>query len=135
MTSFDDRLVRELLEEHYRTPHNRGELADPDVAGEARNPACVGPGHERGDHIRLEAAVDDGTVTDVAFDGEGCTLATAAASMLTDEMRGASTDDVASWDDETIRETVGVDLPPARLQCAELALVAFRDGLETADGE
>ncbi len=128
----DDRLVRELLADHSRTPRNYGELPAPDVEQEMTNPQCVGPTHPEGDRVALQATFsDDGTVVDtVRFTGEGCTLSQASASLLSEQMVGAPVVEVLEWDGEYIENRVGMELTPPRLQCAELLLAAFRHAIE-----
>ncbi len=134
----DDTLVRELLSDHSRSPRNYGELPDPDVAGHADNPPCVGPTHPEGDQVTLRATLteaDPPVVESVRFTGQGCTLSQATASMLTVEMTGTPPAEIVEWDRETLEGLVRMELSPSRLRCAELALVAFRDavGLEPGD--
>lgn len=129
----DDAFVRELLADHERNPQNYGQLSDPDIESQTENPQCVGPTHPEGDQITLQATLsedDPPVVETVRFTGAGCTLSQATASLLTEQMVGTPVDEVIAWDGETIEGLVGMDLTPARLQCAELALLAFRQGLD-----
>jgi nitrogen fixation NifU-like protein len=128
----DDAFVRELLADHSRNPRNRGALADPDVDARAENPQCVGPTHPEGDQVRVTATLSDGdppVVEAVRFTGSGCTLSQATASLLSERMVGTPVPEVKQWDGETLEATVGMDLTPSRLRCAELLLVAFRTGV------
>lgn len=132
-TDMDETLVRELLADHSRNPRNHGTLTDPDIEQEASNPRCVGPTHPDGDEIALTVSISDGTppvVEAVRFTGRGCTLSQATASLLSEQMTGTPVPDVVEWDSGTLEDVVGMDLTPSRLQCAELALVAFRDAVE-----
>lgn len=129
----DDRLVRELLADHERNPRNYGQLSKPDIEEQTENPQCVGPTHPEGDQVTLQATLsadDPPVVESVRFTGEGCTLSQAGASLLTEQLVGTPVDEVITWDSDTIEEFVGMDLTPSRLQCAELALLAFRRGLD-----
>jgi nitrogen fixation NifU-like protein len=135
----DDRFVRELLADHSRNPRHYGELPAPDIEAETENPQCVGPTHPEGDWVGIAVTLSDGdppAIDRVRFTGAGCTLSQATASLLTQEMIGASVADVVEWDGERLEELVGMELTPSRLKCAELALVAFRKAMEdheTAD--
>lgn len=125
----DDGFVRELLADHQRNPRNYGQLEDPDFERQTENPQCVGPTHPEGDQVTLQVnfSEDDPPVVEaVRFTGAGCTLSQAAASLLTEQMVGTPVDEVLAWDGESIEDLVGMELTPARLQCAELALVAIR---------
>jgi len=128
----DDKFVRELLGDHSRNPRNHGELPSPDIEAEMTNPQCVGPTHPEGDRVRVQATLSDDatTVETVRFTGDGCTLSQAGASLLSEQMIGASISEIIEWDSEYIEEHVGMDLTPSRLQCAELILTAFRQAVE-----
>ena len=80
-----DDLYREQILEHYKRPHNFGRLDDLDLEFEDTNPFC---GDEQHVFIKLD---DDGRVAEVAFEGKGCAISTAATSMLTDELAGMTT--------------------------------------------
>jgi nitrogen fixation NifU-like protein len=75
-------MYQELILQHYRAPHGRGVPASPDarVAGR-KNPLC-------GDDIRVGVVLDGDRIAEVGFDGQGCSITTASASMLTDAVRG-----------------------------------------------
>ena len=77
-----DELYREQILEHYKRPHNFGRLEEPDLEFEDTNPFC---GDEQHVTIRLD---DEGRVAEVAFEGKGCAISTAATSLLTDELVG-----------------------------------------------
>lgn len=127
----DNRLVRELLADHSRTPRNHGELASPDIEAEVTNPQCVGPTHPEGDRVTLQATLtDDGTAVEkIRFTGEGCTLSQAAASLISEQMVDSSVSEICRWDSEYIESRVGMELTPSRLQCAELILIAFQQAV------
>ena len=75
-----DELYRDQILEHYKRPHNFGRIEDPDLEFEDTNPLC---GDEQHVTIRLD---EEGKVAEVAFDGKGCAISTAATSLLTDEL-------------------------------------------------
>ena len=77
-----DELYRDQILEHYKRPHNFGRLDDFDLEYEDTNPFC---GDEQHVTIRLD---DEGRVAEVAFEGQGCAISTAATSLLTDELVG-----------------------------------------------
>lgn len=131
----DDRLVRELLTDHARNPRHYGDLSDPDIEWQATNPQCVGPTHPDGDQVTLQAVLsdDDAVIEAVRFRGEGCTLSQAGASLLTEHMAGTPVADVLAWESDRVEERVGMELTPSRLRCAELALAAFRHGIEARE--
>ena len=77
-----DELYRDQILEHYKRPHNFGRLEEPDLEFEDTNPFC---GDEQHVTIRLD---EEGRVAEIAFEGKGCAISTAATSLLTDELVG-----------------------------------------------
>lgn len=111
-----DNLYRDFILEHYRQPHNRGVLDPHDLAFADSNPTC-------GDEMSMTLRLDDAKerVTDIAFDGRGCAISQASASILTDELRGLSLDELRSIDPKAVVANLGVPIGPARLKCALLS--------------
>lgn len=131
-----DTFVRELLADHSRNPRHYGRLSNPDLQWETENPQCVGPTHPEGDWVAVDVTLSEDSppiVDDVRFTGEGCTLSQATASLLTEAMVGTPLDEVLAWDGAFIEAHVGMDLTPARLQCAELVLLAVRQAVAADD--
>mgnify|MGYP000179036196 FL=1 len=123
--------VRELLTDYSRNPQNYGTIADPDLSERVENPQCVGPTHPEGDWISISLIVSDNeqhVIDSVRFEGAGCTLSQAPTSLLTQQMKWTEIEEVRNWDREFIEQQVGMDLTPARLQCAELVVRAVRQG-------
>src|SRR3954453_17606511 len=83
-----DELYRDQILEHYKRPHNFGHLESPDLEFEDTNPFC---GDEQQGTIRLDA---DDRVAEIAFEGKGCAISTAATSLLTDELVGKSREEL-----------------------------------------
>jgi nitrogen fixation NifU-like protein len=122
-----DDLYRDEILEHYRRPHNFGTLSDPDAVHEGSNPLC-------GDRITMMLDIsEDGRVTDVAFTGRGCAISQASASMLTDEIRGRSLEDLARLRADDVLELLGIEISPARLKCALLSLDTLQNALRDHD--
>jgi nitrogen fixation NifU-like protein len=112
----DDQLYREYILEHYKHPHNFGSLERADMEAHDLNPLC-------GDEITFQIALDEeGRVRDVAFDGHGCAISQAAASMLSDELRGMSAEELLKLDRRTVLDLLGIDISATRIKCALLAL-------------
>ena len=111
-----DNLYRDFILEHYRSPHNRGVLDPHDLHFAESNPTC-------GDELSMTIRLDDAkaAVADVAHDGRGCAISQASASILTDELRGLSLDELKAIDPRDVVENLGVPIGPARLKCALLA--------------
>lgn len=116
----DDALYREEILEHYKRPHNWGELPGADLEFEDTNPLC-------GDELKVMLRVsDDGTVEDVRFAGHGCAISQASASMISDEIKGMSVDDVARMDRSTILDLLGIQISATRMKCALLSLKVLK---------
>src|SRR5215203_5091853 len=116
-------LYSEILLDHFRHPRNYGELPAPDISSENFNPLC-------GDRIRIELKLNGLVVQDARFKGDGCAISTAAASLLTELIRGSHIGEVAALSDDQLLAALESDIKPARVQCALLALEALRAGLK-----
>lgn len=124
-----DSIYRENILEHSKHPQNKGHLDPYDYAFEDTNPLC-------GDEIRIELRVDDsGTVTDIRFDGQGCAISQASASMLTEIVLGMNITDVKAMPKDELLEEVGIELSPARLKCALLSFNVLKASLYGKDVE
>lgn len=119
--SLDD-LYRQDILDHSQNPRNFGTLDRPDISAEDSNPLC-------GDKIRMDLRIKDGTIEDVRFTGVGCSISRAAASMLTEEIKGKTLEEVKRIGREEILELLGIELGPVRLKCALLALKTLKVGI------
>lgn len=116
-----DDLYRELILDHYQHPHNHGELADADISFEDSNPLC-------GDKIRFYIKLKGNIIQDVRFNGKGCAISQASASMLSDELIGKSLDEIRKMDKQFILDMLGIPLGPTRIKCALLPLKVVKAG-------
>ncbi len=110
-----DDLYRDYILEHYRRPHNFGVLDNPTATYEGNNPLC-------GDRITMMLGIRDGVVAEVGFTGRGCAISQASASLLTDEIKGKTVDEVAKVNTQDLLDLLGIEISPARLKCALLSL-------------
>lgn len=118
----DPGIYREQIIDLYEHPLNYGELDKPDFTYEEDNPLC-------GDVIRIDVRLDeDKRVVEVAWHGDGCAISQAAASLLTEEIKGMTLDEVKAFKNETLLELVGVPLSMARVKCALLSLKVLKAG-------
>jgi nitrogen fixation protein NifU and related proteins len=111
-----DELYRDQILEHYKRPHNFGRLEEPDLEFEDNNPFC---GDEQHVTIQLDR---EGRVADVAFEGKGCAISTAATSLLTDELRGMTREELVRLPKETVLDLLGIEISATRMKCAMLGL-------------
>lgn len=114
-------LYRDNIIDHYQNPRNFGTLEHPDISYEDSNPVC-------GDEIRMDLKVQDGRVTDARFQGHGCSISQASASMLTEEIIGKTLDEVKQIDKQYLLQLLGIPLGPVRLKCALLSLKVLKAG-------
>jgi nitrogen fixation protein NifU and related proteins len=111
-----DDLYRENILDHYKRPRNFGRPDDFDLEFEDSNPFC---GDEQHVYITLG---DDGRVADVAFEGKGCAISTAATSMLTEELEGKTPEELLRLEKEFVLDLLGIDISATRMKCALLGL-------------
>jgi nitrogen fixation NifU-like protein len=111
-----DDFYKEYILDHYRNPRNFGHLDKPTAMAEDLNPLC-------GDKIHMELSVGgDGKIDDVRFDGKGCAISQASASMLTETLKGKTLEEVARLSQDVVLENVGIGISPTRMKCAMLGL-------------
>ncbi|MEU4219479.1 Fe-S cluster assembly sulfur transfer protein SufU [Actinoplanes sp. NPDC026623] len=139
-----DQLYQEIILDHYKHPHGKG-LRDP-FTGEAHhvNPTC-------GDEVTLRVAVDGSTFSDISYDGVGCSISQASASVLHELLHGVTVDEATRVheafvalmqgrgaiepDEDVLGDGVafaGVARYPARVKCALLPWMAFKDAAARA---
>ncbi len=121
-----DDLYREYILEHYKSPHNKGDIAHPDRFAAYANPFC-------GDRLQMGVRLEGDRVVEVRFNGTGCAISQASASMLTDEIQGKTLAELAEITKEDIFEMLGIPLSPARQKCALLAWEVLRKGILRLD--
>jgi nitrogen fixation NifU-like protein len=118
----DSSFYREQIIDLYEHPLNYGELDPHDFSYEEDNPLC-------GDVVRIDVLLDDdGRVADVKWSGDGCAISQASASLLTEEIKGMTLDEVKAFPKEKLLELIGVPLSMVRVKCALLALKVLKAG-------
>jgi nitrogen fixation protein NifU and related proteins len=118
-----DDIYREIILDHYRNPRNKGKLPEADISTHDSNPLC-------GDEIDIHMKIQGDRIMDIKFEGRGCAISQASASMLTEMVINkplTSVKDIAKTD---ILENIGLtNLGPARIKCALLALKVMKLGM------
>jgi nitrogen fixation NifU-like protein len=122
-----DNLYRDFILEHYREPHHRGVLEPADLNFADSNPTC-------GDELSITVRLDESAqrVAEVAFDGRGCAISQASASIMSDALGGMSLDDLRAMDPKQVLADLGVPIGPARLKCALLGYKVLQGALAGA---
>ncbi len=113
----------EIILDYYRHPRNKGTLDHPNIKAKDSNPLC-------GDIIEMQLELDgNDTVKDVKFNGQGCAISQASASMLTELVKGKKLDDVRAISKEDVLSLIGGQLSAVRLKCALLSLKVLKTGV------
>ncbi len=115
----------EIILDYYRHPRNKGTLDHPHIKAKDSNPLC-------GDIIEMQLELDgNDSVKDVRFNGQGCAISQASASMLTELVKGKTLDDARNISKEEILSLIGGQLSAVRLKCALLSLKVLKTGVYT----
>ncbi|MGE0010546.1 MAG: iron-sulfur cluster assembly scaffold protein [Candidatus Babeliales bacterium] len=110
------------LLDHYRNPRNKGLVSDPDFLTDELNPSC-------GDRVTLSGKIADGKIVQLGFEGSGCVISQAAASLLYEYALNKSCADLLALNADAMQKLIGVELGPVRLKCALLPLEALQKGI------
>jgi len=138
-----DSMYQEIILDHYKHPHGKG-LRDGDAEVHHVNPTC-------GDEITLRVRLDGNTVADISYESQGCSISQASASVLNDLVVGKSVGEAqqiqeaflelmqskgqAEGDEEVLEDAIafaGVSKYPARVKCALLSWMAWKDATAQA---
>ena len=106
----------------YKNPLNLGKIEEPSCTYKAHNPLC-------GDEITVDIVIDQGVVSGIKHRGVGCAISQASISLLTEEIKGKSVEEVMILKAENVLSLLGIDLGPVRLKCALLSLEAIHQAL------
>ena len=138
-----DDIYRETILDHNQMPRNKGTLSRPTHTVGMLNPTC-------GDRIRIDVLIEDEKITDIRFDGQGCAISMASASMLTQAVKGRPVMEALnlardfkqfllgqdpSRDLGELAALEGVAQFPSRVKCATLAHNALQQALSEGGGE
>ncbi|HJN56864.1 MAG: SUF system NifU family Fe-S cluster assembly protein [Candidatus Woesearchaeota archaeon] len=118
-----DGIYKENILDHYKHPHNKGTIEDANIKHTENNPLC-------GDIISVNLKVNGSKVKDIKFTGTGCAISQAAASMLTEEIKGKTLEEIKNLKTEDIVNMLGIEIGPVRTKCAVLSLVAVKQGIK-----
>jgi nitrogen fixation NifU-like protein len=112
----------EFILDHFNNPRNHGALAEPDLLVNGGNPGC-------GDVVTLYVKVDDADrVVDVKFEGRGCTISMAGASIITEMVKGKTLKEIEEMPYAPLIDQMGEDVVKSRLRCATLGIDTLKGG-------
>lgn len=122
-------MYKEIILDYYKNPRNRGTISTPDAISKDSNPLC-------GDVVEMQLKFSGGKVSDIKFNGDGCAISQASASMLTELIMGKTIDEVRTIDKTALLENLGSpNLGAVRIKCALLPLKVFKSALYGYLGE
>jgi nitrogen fixation NifU-like protein len=108
-------MYSEIILDHFKNPRNFGKLADANASARDVNLGC-------GDVIEISLRVEGSTVRDIRFEGQGCAISQATASMLTEFVKGKTADEILKMQPYDLFNLIGITLSPVRAKCAILSL-------------
>ncbi len=120
-------IYSENILHYYKNPKNKGKLENPTLEFSENNPLC-------GDHLEMQAILDENDkIVDIKWDGQGCAISQASASILTQmvKLEGMDLDDIRKFDKDDLLEQLGISLSPNRLKCALLSISTLKSGVIT----
>lgn len=122
-------MYKEIILDYYKNPRNKGTVPSPDSTSKDSNPLC-------GDVVEMQLKFSDGKVSDIKFNGDGCAISQASASMLTEMVLGKTIDEVRKIDKTALLENLGSpNLGAVRIKCALLPLKVMKSAVYEYIGE
>jgi nitrogen fixation protein NifU and related proteins len=108
--------------EHFKNPHNQGEMKDCDAVGQEGNPVC-------GDVMKIYLKIENNVIKDVKFETLGCAAAIAVSSDLTDMVKGKTLEEALKITKDDVVKDLG-GLPPVKVHCSMLGVDALRKAIK-----
>jgi nitrogen fixation NifU-like protein len=122
-----DDLYQEHILEHFECPYHKGRIENPTATHRDKNPLC-------GDVVQLQLRVDDdGQIREAFFDGQGCAISQAAASMLCEQIEGKTLDEVREMQAQDMLDLLKVPLTASRQKCGLLGFKVLKTIVYTLD--
>lgn len=124
-------MYTDLILDLNRNPLNKREMPDADITHSGANPLC-------GDHVRMYVKLNHAgnglrgakTVREISFEGMGCAISMASASLLAEELKEKSLDEILALKTKDIFEMLGTELTPSRVKCGLLPLETLQEGIK-----
>ncbi len=126
MTDRLDDIYDDHILDHFESPYHKGHLPCPSCTHSERNPIC-------GDQLTLELQIADGKVQQAFFNGKGCAISQAAASMLCEHVEGRPVEELRKMPAKEMLDILQVPLTPSRQKCGLLGFKVLKTMLYTLD--
>ncbi len=122
-------LYQENILDHYENPYNQGSIENPDLEFRDLNPLC-------GDEVCIQARLDgQNNLSQICFEGKGCVISLASASMLMEEIEGKSLDEIKQMGRQDVLDLLGIPLTTMRIKCAMLPLRTLEKAIHLYEGQ
>ena len=118
-------MYREYVLALYKNPLNKGIIENPSHEFMKNNPLC-------GDEIKIQLVIKNNKIENLKFDGIGCAISMASASLLTEKLKNLTIEEAKNINKDDILELIKIPLSPVRIKCALLSLDVLRGALENA---
>jgi nitrogen fixation NifU-like protein len=119
----EEQMYKENILEHYKNPQNKGMPEFFNLEGKGINPSC-------GDMLEVFLLSEEDKIREAMFDGAGCAISVAGASMFTEHVKGKTLDEVKNIKKEKMYELLGIEISPAREKCALLSYRAVMEAVK-----
>ena len=116
-------IYTEMILDLYKNPRNKGVIKNPTHENFKNNPLC-------GDEIKIQIKIENNIIDDIKFNGNGCAISQASASLLTDKIKKMNIQEVKNLNKEDILEMLHIPISPGRLKCVLLSLETIKGALE-----
>ena len=122
-----EEIYQEHILEHFECPYHRGRLEHPTITHRDKNPLC-------GDVVELQLRIDKNEkIVDAWFEGQGCAISQAAASMLCEQIEGKNLEEVRGMQAQNMLDLLGVPLTASRQKCGLLGFKVLKTMVYTLD--
>ncbi len=125
-TSVEQEVYKENILDHYRNPQNKKTLEEANTKHTSNNPLC-------GDTVTIFLEIKNNKVQKATFQGSGCAISQAAASMLTEKIKQKNIQEIKEITKQDIINMLGIHIGPVRLKCATLAIKTTLGAIENYD--
>lgn len=116
-------MYRDEILDLYKNPRNEGKIENADIVKKGENPSC-------GDHLTLYIDLESNGLEEIKHESDACAICTASTSILTEEVKGLSKEEIQGLDTDWMLEKLGIDVSPMRMKCALLGLKTLQKGLK-----